>query len=407
MRDTATPERGPTLTWLLTASLLLLSIAATSACTEDASPTPIPTAAPEATSGLLATLKQLPASFKDQGIWYGDAGRALELKGVVPPTSLDELMAWSETDRDAYSEALQGTTLAPGFLMKVNSEPDWERVFGFNGFGVSVALSTGPVSTGGGPKTAAFLKGNFDAEEIRLRLKELEYQEIEAYGETYYTIRDDYQWPSFTSPAMFALGSMNRVFVEDDVLIAAPATDMVTDILAAWAGEQSSLSEDTAFSSLAAALGDPLSAALLTRDTALNFEASGVSSEGQANILSDYQRPSDWGVIHEWEALGIGFGRDDDARWLVISLFYSDPDAAEADAQELLQRMDGYSTVATELSDRNAWLEFPIDTSCSRLTSDAQRHDDGSTLSIQCALTEDAVSWVLLMELRDLGFLLP
>jgi len=52
----------------------------------------------------------------------------------------------------------------------------------------------------------------------------------------------------------------------------------------------------------------------------------------------------------EWEALGAGYGRDDDGRWWVISLFYSDPEAADADADELLQRMQGYDTALTELA---------------------------------------------------------
>jgi hypothetical protein len=209
----------------------------------------------------LEKLALMPASFKERGIWFGDLGRALEMSGAPQPDSMEEMRALSDTERDAYSDAGSGIVLAPGFLGRVRSEPEWEQVFGFSGFGVTLGMSTGESSTGPPPRQMAYMGGDFDVDLIRQRLLALEYEEKEASSETYYSIRDDYQWAPSSWPGRFALGSMNPVFVGADTFIAASATDMVTDILAAWAGETPSLATDLAFSSLAEELGDPLSAA--------------------------------------------------------------------------------------------------------------------------------------------------
>jgi hypothetical protein len=132
-----------------------------------------------------------------------------------------------------------------------------------------------------------------------------------------------------------------------------------------------------------------------------------LNSETVPADLSQYERPAEWGTLPEWEALGASFSRGDDGPWWVVSLFYSDPGAADADADELLQRMRGYDTALTELMERGAWVQQPIDRSCSQLTADVQRYAASSTLTIRCALTEDPVAWWLLVDLRDLGFLLP
>ena len=275
---------------------------------------------------------------------------------------------------------------------------EWEEVFGFNGYEVAQAVSFGETSSW--PLSAAYLEGDFDDNAIRQKLMDLGYEEIEASGRTYFSIRDDYAWASFASPDAIAVGAMNRVYVSGAALIVAPATEFITGMLAAWANESPSLADDATFSSIALALGDPLSAGLLTREAILNPETEGSVGPSQ------YEKPAEWGTLHEWSDMGAGYGRGDEGRWWVISLFYSDPDAAIADADELIQRMRGYDTALTELVERG-WPQRPIDQACSQLTADTQQHEDGSTLSIRCAMREDGATALFLVDVRDLGFLLP
>ena len=358
-------------------------------------PTPVLTLEPRA--GLLAKLFLIPAQFKEQGVWYGNMGRALEIAGVQAPRNRDDLTR-SDSVQGAYSDARRGIVLAPGFLGSVFGNQEWEEVFGFNGYEVAQAVSFGETSSW--PLSAAYLEGDFDDIAIRQKLVDLGYEEIEASGRTYFSMRDDYAWGSLERPDAFAGGAMNRVYVSGAALIASPATEFVTGMLAVWANESPSLADDAAFSSIALALGDPLSAGLLTREAILNHESDG------SVVLSQYEKPAEWGTLHEWSDMGAGYGRGEEGQWWVISLFYSEPDEAIADADELIQRMQGYDTSLAWLVERG-WLQQPIDQSCSQLTADTQQHEDGSTLSIRCTMREDWTTALFLVDFRDLGFLLP
>ena len=333
-------------------------------------------------------------------MWYGDLGRALEMAGVQAPRSRDDLVQ-SDSVRDAYGDASRGIILAPGFLGGVSSEPGWEEVFGFNGYEVTEALGFGGSPLGIAlPSSTAYLEGDFDDVTIRQKLRDLGYEEIEASGRTYFSMNDDNSWGSLASPEGIALGSMNRVYVGDAALIVAPDTAFITGMMATWANESPSLEDDAAFSSIALALGDPLSAGLFTREAIMDPEV------GLSAGFSQFEKPAEWGTLHEWSDMGAGYGRDEEGDWWVISLFYSDPGAADADADELIQRMWGYDTALMELVERG-WLQQPVDQSCGELTAEIRQHEHGSTLSIRCTMIEDGATALQLVDIRELGFLLP
>ena len=373
--------------------MLVLVLAA---CEASPAPTNTPVAASESEGGLLENLGLIPADFKDLGVWYGDLGRALEMAGVQPPRSRDDL-AQSDSLRDAYGNARRGIYMAPAFLGGVYSNPEWEEVFGFNGYEVALAVGFGETSYD--PLLPTYLEGDFDDDAIRQKLLDIGYEEIEASGHTYFSIRGDYTW-DLDGPGGFAAGDMNRVYVSDSALIASPATEYVTSMLATWANESPSLAEDAAFFSIALALGNPLSAGLLTRESVLNPEG------GAAVDLSQYEKPAEWGELHEWSDMGAGFGRDAEGEWWVLSLFYPDQDAADADADELIERMQGYNSALPELVERG-WLQKPIDQACSEITAETRQHEHRSTLSIRCRMTEVGTTALHIMDFQDLGFLVP
>lgn len=344
-------------------------------------------------------LSLIPATLKDKGLWYGDLGRALEMAGVQPPRSREDLA--DRDARDAYNDARGWVVLAPDFLGSFIGQEEWEEVFGFNGLEVTAAVGFGGTILGlSTPSSAAYLEGDFDGAAIRQKLRDLGYEEIEASGRTYFSMNDDNSWGSLMSPGGIATGSMNRVYVSDTALIVAPATAYVTDVLAAWADEAPSLADDAAVSGVARALGDPLSAALFTREELLH-------SEDPFADLAQYEKPAEWGTLHEWSDLGAGYGRGEEGEWWIISIFYADPDAADADAEELINRMWGYDTAAAEFVEQGGWMQNPIDQWCRDLTADTQAHEGGSILSVRCEMKEDAATALHLVEARDLAFLLP
>ncbi len=345
-------------------------------------------------------LSLIPASFKDKGVWYGDLGRALEMAGVQQPRSWDDLA--DRDARDAYNEARSGIILAPGFLGSFIGQQEWADVFGFNGLEVTLAVGFGGSALGlAFPSSEAYLEGEFDDAAIRQKLRDLGYEEIEASRRTYFSLNDDNSWGSLSSPGGIATGSMNRVYVSGTALVVAPATAFVAGTLATWANESPSLADDAAYSGLAAALGDPLSAGFLTQEAILDHDT------GPPPGLSQFEKPAEWGTLHEWSDLGAGYGRGEEGEWWVISLFYPDPDAASADAEELLQRMQGYESAYPEYVERGHLIQQPIDHSCSQLTADAQTHEGGSILSIHCTMMEDGLTALQLADLRDVGFLVP
>jgi hypothetical protein len=166
------------------------------------------------------------------------------------------------------------------------------------------------------------------------------------------------------------------------------------DILGAIAGEQPSLGSDPAFANLAASMGNPQTAEILTR--------AGIVEDGS---IDEVEKPEDWGELHQWETAGFGMEIEGDGtRNLIYALYYNDPDAGEADADELMRRMSDFSS---EITDRLFGVGNPFE-ACEFSVSYAV-HDEGSTTTVICKVEEDAQiipPWML-VDTGDLGFLVP
>jgi len=87
---------------------------------------------------------------------------------------------------------------------------------------------------------------------------------------------------------------MNRVFVEDGTLVAAPDTDRIVTVMEHSAGCHPALADDALFSSLAASLGDPLSAALLTQSAAVKLEGATTTIYQLGVTPPAYETPEEW-----------------------------------------------------------------------------------------------------------------
>ena len=218
-------------------------------------------------------MEKLPASFKEQGMWFSDYNRALELAGAPRPRSFEEYMSLSGDGRGAWVAARHGIVNMADLMDKARVRGrQWEKAFGFGMFDMDLLVSIGTYSAL--PLQLAYLEGDFREEGIRERLLDLGYQERFAGESVYYAIEGDFK-ASFRDPvARLAVSSMNRVFVEDGALVASPETDRMVKVLEHSAGKTPSLADDVMFSSLAASLGDPLSAALLTRSAAVKLEGA-------------------------------------------------------------------------------------------------------------------------------------
>ena len=389
-------------------AISILLMAACTTPTATPTPTPSPTIPPEPVgqSNLLRMMEKVPISWTAEGIWFDDWGRALEMAGAQEPHTIDEFLALSEAERQRHYQATRGLAFGPAIRMLTRDNAmKWREAFGFTYLQMDVGIAPGRSYSE--TVQPAYVEGEFDAATISERLLDLGYEKRQSFGRTYFTIRQDYG-QDFNSPVRFAFDLMNRVYVDEGTLITSPATHMIEGILRVkvwvntWTGEGPSVNYDPAFLSLGEALWDSLSAAILPRRTAL--DTSSLSHPPQL------ERQDGWGTLHEWEAVGFGYGREPDgSHWFDFSLFYVDPEAADIDALELVNRMETYETsVQEELLDRGL-PEHPLQV-CGAFSYAANRVEHGSTLTVRCAFKEDATPgamWVQVIDMRDLGFLVP
>lgn len=250
---------------------------------------------------LAQALARLPASYRDQGLWFADYSGAIDLAGAPDPSSLDEFLALSEAAGQKYLAATRDLIFPSSMLQRAKQYArEWNEAFGFDWFAASLMVSTGFPSSD--PFGATYLELKSGTADIRQHLLDLGYQECAAAVGVYYAIRHDREQGLSDPVARMASSTMNRVALGDSWMVSAPDTDKAVSFLEVAAGG-ATLRDDPAISSLALALGDPLSAAFLTREMALE-------PEGHIEPVPAVRqpKPKDWGSLHQWEAIGIGYG---------------------------------------------------------------------------------------------------
>ena len=342
----------------------------------------------------------MPLSFKERGIWFGDNKRALDLADAPQPKSVEEIRALSEAELEGYLNALGNVVQAAGFGRFRGQPQDWVETFGLNYYGIARGVRTGRDGTH--PYVLAYVEGNFDPATVRQRLLALGYESLETAGLAYYAAPQGFH--KLDNPASrLSLKSMDHVFIGDGVLMAAKASDMLTDALKVRAGAALSMADDPPVLGIASSLEDPLSAVILTRLSVLE--------PGYLPALF-YDKPTDWGTLNEWDLFAAGYGVSGTDRLLTVSLYYADPNHAAEDAGELERRIQGYVTIVPQLLPGASpelaagWPEKPYAQMCGPLTSSVSSAGVGSILTVRCPI-ENGITWWQLIELRDLGFLLP
>ena len=360
---------------------------------------------------LLEVLGKLPLSFKEEGVWFADYFQARESAGAPQPVSLAEFLALSENERVAYQAANRGLVPGPGLLAAIRGDiREWDKSLGFSNFSVAVAVSTGEISQNIPPIEAAYMTLEYDQAKLRQGLLDMGYVEGSANGVTFYDApRLTLEMTRSNPLAFIAINSMKRVVLGEGTLATGGVQmiDLVPDMQRASQGDIPSLNDDPAFHALALSLAGPLSAAFLTRSTVL---------EPEAVSPPRYDKPDEWGDLHQWEAMAMGYGVSDGVPWLAISLFYADPDAAKADAGELTLRMSDYDSAIPlthpELREEQlaGMPDRPFDSICGPLNATYSGDGNGSTLTMKCGMKDEfgrSIWWAVLLNMRDLGFLLP
>jgi len=108
----------------------------------------------------------------------------------------------------------------------------------------------------------------------------------------------------------------------------------------------------------------------------------------------------------------MGHGIKDGEIQLMISFYYSDPGAADRDAQELKRRWSSFSFNPRPAGQNTEWQ--PVTNFCSPLSTEVLSSEDHSILSATCQITDPenempigSSIWTRLLEAHELQILVP
>ncbi len=336
----------------------------------------------------------VPYSFlEERDIWFGDPGKAKQLHGYEDIKNLDDFMKLSNEEIQQVMQALAGVA---GLKTEYNFT-EIAPLIGFDGMMIhrTVFNNIPP------PWSFSVMEGDFDEALIGSKLTEQGYEKAEYGPYTYYHIYDDFRVELRGEIAQWVLAELNRIAVFDNTIVTAPATDIMTGVLDAMSGDEVAVIDDAVCRALAASLGDVISAVIFTPDRLLI-----AFDPGETQLPFTFTVAEGWGTLHQYDMAAMGYQDDGEERYFLVSLYYTDAEAARADAGELVKRMESYVLMMPMPNVENIaltdWVEVGEAT--------VQSYPDGATLTVSCRFHSGRGSVNMLMGLlgfRDAFYLTP
>jgi len=336
----------------------------------------------------------LPFSFlEEHDIWFGDPGAAKELYGLDHLNSLEALEQLPVEERREAMGKIGGIYVPQSTGNYYKLAP----LIGFDSFMINRAVfnDTPP------PWGFSVIEGNFDEVLIAGKLTEQGYEQAEYGPYTYYWKNDDMKVDIRSEIGGQVLAQLNRVAVLDNTLVIAPATGIVTGVLDAMMGDAPSVIDNSACEALAESLGDVLAAVLITPDRVMKLTPT------QPAPPFDFAAAADWGTLHPYDMLGIGYRDDGEERYWDISLYYDDTSAAAADAAELVSRLESY-IFYTQIEPME---NVPLTSKWEVGEPVIREYPAGATLTVSCryltGTTGSGSIFMVVVQARDFLFLAP
>lgn len=218
---------------------------------------------PRIDTDLERMLGYVPYSFLEEyDIWFINFGKAKEMHGIEDVNSAEEVMALSDDRRETLVKALKdiGGMRIPTWRFEQLSP-----LIGFDGISADriIYVDASP------PLTFSISEGDFDEDLIAGKLTELGYSKTEYGSYSYYGIREGVDLDFKNQLGEQVLDGMKRLAAFNDTVIASPATEYVTGIFDAMAGDVPSVMDNAACRALADSLGDVLIAVMTTPERIL------------------------------------------------------------------------------------------------------------------------------------------
>lgn len=331
-------------------------------------------------SGLTVMLAAAPDSQSARDLlWYASLGDLERLMGLNLNTSSD-LNGLSRAQLAEYQYEL-GRLVYYSTYTGLARTSEWQAVFGINSFTIDRELTSAQETD-----QFAVLDGSFDVGGINAALSAQGYQSVQADSETVLGIGGDNADPG-GNVGKLAGARLNRVFPQQNRVIAASSTAAISDAIAASAGGRS-LAQNPAYASVAAALG----ASLPNTNQGTLLSAALFSNDFINQRMSGSTAPT---ALPAYLAGGVGYQKSASGRVLAIALAYSDQGSAQAAAVALVDRLSVFSS--SSQPDGFAGWNFQ--------NSVTQSGNIALTIVYATMPEETDLAWIELFTRREAGFL--
>ncbi|MDE2937639.1 MAG: hypothetical protein OXR67_01785 [Chloroflexota bacterium] len=321
-------------------------------------------------------MDKLPISAATTGVWAASPARALEFAGLEPARSAEEWLERTPEQHEEYQRAQEG--MPNSYLQNTMRQhhAEWEDAFGFGPWYTDAMAETGEVIFAGFELNV--LTGQFNTEQVKQKLLSLGYETRAHLGEEYLAVPEGGR-PNLDSPLRHLVNpNVRNVFTDGTILLTAPDTARIEELLSVRAGEALSLGRHPAFGDLAAILPDPFFVSILSRKAVV---------EPEHPPFREYEPRPDWGNVGNWEVLSAAFSRPSpETRKITVSLWYQGLPGAQAAAGELERRFRSFNppqpNPMVSLQDR--CLEH--------WKAEATGAPGGAVVTVSCQLGADASS---------------
>lgn len=327
------------------------------------------------TSDLNRMLEYIPASTLETEIMcYGDPLGARTVYGYGD-ISFEEYV---EVIKGLSDEASRGPNMAlgaayvPAFTGNMDKLAD---VIGWSRADISRAIFHDVPM----PRVFAVNEGNFDAALIRQNLLDQGYEETKYGDYTYLWKNDDFKIDLTDEIGREVTASLNRVMVTEDLLITAPATDIMTGLLDAMSGDTKNAADMPSCRALAETLEDSLSVVFIPREAAL-------SPSPHQTLYNHFNLSSarDWEPLHLYEMAALAYRDDGEERSMDVCLYYDNKSDAEADGDNLAARLESY--VFFTFNDAE---DIPLADIYDVGEPVVREYEKGATLTVSCRYQDD------------------
>jgi hypothetical protein len=315
--------------WLIIPALLIILLASSCQVVTGENSGVVNSTASPADATLARMLEYVPYSFlEEHDIAFSDPAAVKELYGLEGLTSRE---AVEQVPQEELVEKLGRLSAVPS-PQAAAIRYDLAPFVGWDWLIVDRAVFHDAPP----PWGFSVMEGHFDEDLIAAKLAERGYEKA-AYGDhTYYRINNDMQIDMRSELGRMVMAQLNRVAILDDTVVTAPASDIMTGVLDARDGKTMSVWDDPSARAVIDSLRDAVAATLIPADRVMNV------SPTQTPPPFNLPAAREWGALHSYDMVGLGYRDNGQDRYWDISLHYDAEADAEADAAELVSRLNSY-----------------------------------------------------------------